>query len=37
MLDESALYVTRADDRDAALAEVRAVIAQFVRGLMRPG
>ncbi|BDD81332.1 TetR family transcriptional regulator [Tsukamurella pulmonis] len=36
MLDESALYVTRADDRDAALAEVRAVIAQFVRGLMRP-
>lgn len=36
MLDESALYVTRADDRDTALAEVRAVIAQFVRGLMRP-
>lgn len=35
MLDESALYVTRADDRDTALAEVRAVIAQFVRGLMR--
>ncbi|MCS3778458.1 TetR/AcrR family transcriptional regulator [Tsukamurella ocularis] len=36
MLDESALYVTRADDRDTALTEVRAVIAQFVRGLMRP-
>lgn len=36
MLDESALYVTRADDRDTALAEVRAVIAQFVRGLMHP-
>ncbi|MGX9295912.1 TetR/AcrR family transcriptional regulator [Tsukamurella paurometabola] len=35
MLDESALYVTRADDRDAASAEVRAVIARFIRALMR--
>lgn len=33
MLDESALYVTRAEDREAATAEVRAVIAQFIRGL----
>lgn len=36
MLDESALYIGRADDRDAAIAEVRAVIARFIRGLM-PG
>jgi AcrR family transcriptional regulator len=36
MLDESALYITRAEDHDRALAEVRAVIAQFIRGLMRP-
>ncbi len=35
MLDESALYITRADDRDTAVAEVRAVIARFVRGLLR--
>lgn len=35
MLDESALYITRADDRDTAIAEVRAVIARFVRGLLR--
>jgi len=34
MLDESALYVTRADDHAQALAEVRAVIAQFVRALV---
>lgn len=36
MLDESALYVTRAEDRDVAAAEVRAVIAQFFRGLTSP-
>lgn len=35
MLDESALYITRADDRDTAIDEVRAVIARFVRGLLR--
>ncbi|MGC5027298.1 TetR/AcrR family transcriptional regulator [Tsukamurella sp. DT100] len=36
MLDESALYITRAADPDAALAEMRAVIARVVRGLMLP-
>ena len=36
MLDESALYITRADEPDTALAEIRAVIAQFVRSLMPP-
>ncbi|MDP0396553.1 TetR/AcrR family transcriptional regulator [Tsukamurella strandjordii] len=36
MLDESALYVTRADDRDAALAEIRSAMARVVRGLMLP-
>ncbi|GAA1090244.1 TetR/AcrR family transcriptional regulator [Tsukamurella spumae] len=36
MLDESALYITRADDPDSALADIRAVIAQFIRSLMLP-
>jgi hypothetical protein len=32
-LDEAALYVTRADDRDAARTQMRAVIAGLIGGL----
>ncbi|TWS23450.1 TetR/AcrR family transcriptional regulator [Tsukamurella sputi] len=36
MLDESALYVSRAENRDSALDEIRVVMARVVRGLMLP-
>jgi AcrR family transcriptional regulator len=35
-LEEAALYAARAEDRDAATAEVRAVLVALVDGLLRP-